>query len=68
MTKKVKITFMYSRDEYGEYLNARLDTPRGVRWLSDTTTEETIVDALRDADVDLEIDYDWSDYEEEDYR
>lgn len=68
MTKKVKITFMYSRDEYGEYLNARLDTPRGVRWLSDITTEETIVDALRDADVDLEIDYDWSDYEEEDYR
>lgn len=59
---------MYSRDEYGEYLNARLDTPRGVRWLSDITTEETIVDALRDADVDLEIDYDWSDYEEEDYR
>lgn len=68
MTKNVKITFMYSRDEYGEYLNARLDTPRGVRWLSDITTEETIVDALRDADVDLEIDYDWSDYEEEDYR
>mgnify|MGYP006899536670 FL=1 len=68
MTKNVKITFMYSRDEYGEYLNARLDTPRGVRWLSDVTTEETIVDALRDADVDLEIDYDWSDYEEEDYR
>ena len=67
MTKNVKITFMYSRDEYGEYLNARLDTPRGVRWLSDITTEETIVDALRDADVDLEIDYDWSDYEE-DYR
>lgn len=68
MTKNVKITFMYSRDEYGEYLNARLDTPRGVRWLSDITTEETIVDALRDADVDLEIEYDWSDYEEEDYR
>lgn len=68
MAKNVKITFMYSRDEYGEYLNARLDTPRGVRWLSDVTTEETIVDALRDADVDLEIDYDWSDYEEEDYR
>lgn len=68
MTKNVKITFMYSRDEYGEYLNARLDTPRGVRWLSDVTTEETIVDALRDADVDLEIDYDWSEYEEEDYR
>ena len=68
MTKNVKITFMYSRDEYGVYLNARLDTPRGVRWLSDITTEETIVDALRDADVDLEIDYDWSDYEEEDYR
>ena len=68
MTKNVKITFMYSRDEYGEYLNARLDNPRGVRWLSDITTEETIVDALRDADVDLEIDYDWSDYEEEDYR
>ena len=68
MTKNVKITFMYSRDEYGEYLNARLDTPRGVRWLSDITTEETIVDALRDADVDLEIDYDWRDYEEEDYR
>lgn len=68
MTKNVKITFMYSRDEYGEYLNARLDTPRGVRWLSDITIEETIVDALRDADVDLEIDYDWSDYEEEDYR
>lgn len=68
MTKNVKITFMYSRDEYGEYLNARLDTPRGVRWLSDITTEETIVDALRDADVDLEIDYDWSDYEKEDYR
>lgn len=68
MTKNVKITFMYSRDEYGEYLNARLDTPKGVRWLSDITTEETIVDALRDADVDLEIDYDWSDYEEEDYR
>lgn len=68
MTKNVKITFMYSRDEYGEYLNARLDTPRGVRWLSDITTEETIVDALRDADVDLEIDYDWSEYEEEDYR
>lgn len=68
MTKNVKITFMYSRDEYGEYLNARLDTPRGVRWLSDITTEETIVDALRDADVDLEIDYDRSDYEEEDYR
>lgn len=68
MTKNVKITFMYARDEDGEYLNARLDTPRGVRWLSDITTEETIVDALRDADVDLEIDYDWSEYEEEDYR
>ena len=67
MTKNVKITFMYARDEYGEYLNARLDTPRGVRWLSDITTEETIVDALRDADVDLEIDYDWSEHEE-DYR
>ena len=54
----VKINFWYERDEYGYYLNARIDTPRGVRTMYDTTTEEAIVEAIKDVDINLETDYD----------
>lgn len=67
MTKKIKIVFKYDRDEYGNYLNARIETPKGVHWLYDTTTEEAIVEALKDVNVELETDYDFGD-DEEDYE
>lgn len=56
--KKIKIIFWYEQDEYGYYLNARLETPNGVRELYDTTTEEAIVEALKDVNIELETDYD----------
>lgn len=65
MTKKIKIIFWYERDEDGSYLNARLETPNEVRELYDTTTEEAIIEALKDVNIDLETDYDWGDYEED---
>lgn len=65
INKKIKIVFKYDRDEYGNYLNARLETPKGVRWLYDTTTEEAIVEALKDVNVELETDYDFGDNEED---
>lgn len=67
MTKKIKIVFKYDRDEDGNYLNARIETPKGVHWLYDTTTEEAIVEALKDVNVELETDYDLGD-DEEDYE
>lgn len=67
MTKKIKIVFKYDRDEYGNYLNARIETPKGVHWLYDITTEEAIVEALKDVNVELETDYDFGD-DEEDYE
>ena len=63
--KKIKIVFKYDHDEDGNYLNARLETPKGVRWLYDTTTEEAIVEALKDVNVELETDYDFGDNEED---
>nr|DAN34322.1 MAG TPA: hypothetical protein [Caudoviricetes sp.] len=63
--KKIKIVFKYDRDEDGNYLNARLETPKGVHWLYDTTTEEAIVEALKDVNVELETDYDFGDNEED---
>lgn len=65
MTKKIKIIFWYERDEDGSYLNASLETPNGVRKLYDTTTEEAIVEALKDVNIELETDYDLGDYEED---
>lgn len=67
MAKKIKITFWYDRDEDGSYLNARLETPNGVRELYDTTTEEAIIEALKDVNVELETDYDLGE-DEEDYE
>lgn len=67
MTKKIKIVFKYDRDEDGNYLNARIETPKGVHWLYDTTTEEAIVEALKDVKVELETDYDFGD-DYEDYE
>lgn len=67
MTKKIKIVFKYDRDEDGNYLNARIETPKGVHWLYDTTTEEAIVEALKDVNVELETDYDFGD-DYEDYE
>lgn len=69
MTKKIKIKviFWYERDEYGSYLNARLETPNGVREIYDTTTEEAIIEALRDVNIELDTDYDWGD-DEGDYE
>lgn len=67
MTKKIKIIFWYDRDEDGSYLNARLETPNGVRELYDTTTEEAIIEALKDVNVELEMDYDLGE-DEEDYE
>lgn len=67
MTNKIKIIFWYERDEDGDYLNARLITPKGVRELYDITTEEAIVESLKDVNVELETDYDWGD-DEEDYE
>lgn len=66
-TKKIKIIFWYDRDEDGSYLNARLETPNGVRELYDTTTEEAIIEALKDVNVELETDYDLGE-DEEDYE
>lgn len=66
-TKKIKIIFWYDRDEDGSYLNARLETPNGVRELYDTTTEEAIIEALKDVNVELETDYDFGE-DEEDYE
>lgn len=63
--KKIKIIFWYERDEDGNYLNARLKTPNGVRELYDTTTEEAIIEALKDVNIELETGYDWGDYEED---
>ena len=65
MNKKIKIVFKYDRDEDGNYLNARIETPKGVRELYDTTTEEAIVEALKDVNVELETDYDFGDNEED---
>ena len=65
INKKIKIVFKYDRDEDGNYLNARLETPKGVRELYDTTTEEAIVEALKDVNVELETDYDFGDNEED---
>lgn len=67
INKKVKIVFKYDRDEDGNYLNARLETPKGVRELYDTTTEEAIIEALKDVNVELETDYDFGD-DKEDYE
>lgn len=67
MTKKIKIIFWYEQDEDGSYLNARLETPNGVRELYDTTTEEAIIEALKDVNIELETDYDLGE-DEEDYE
>lgn len=67
MNKKIKIIFWYERDEDGSYLNARLETPNGVRELYDTTTEEATIEALKDVNVELETDYDFGE-DEEDYE
>lgn len=67
MNKKIKIIFWYERDEDGSYLNAHLETPNGVRELYDTITEEAIIEALKDVNVELEIDYDLGD-DKEDYE
>ena len=67
MTKKIKIVFKYDHDEDGNYLNARIETPKGVHWLYDITTEEAIVEALKDVNVELETDYDFGE-DEEDYE
>lgn len=64
MTKKIKIIFWYEQDEDGNYLNARLETPLGVCELYDITTEEAIVEALKDVNVELETDYDLGDDKE----
>lgn len=63
-TKKIKIVFKYDHDEDGNYLNARIETPKGVHWLYDITTEEAIVEALKDVNVELETDYDFGEDEE----
>lgn len=65
MNKKIKIVFKYDRDEDGNYLNARIETPKGVRELYDTTTEEAIIEALKDVNIELETDYDFGDNEED---
>lgn len=67
MNKKIKIIFWYERDEDGSYLNARLETPNGVRELYDTITEEAIIEALKDVNIELETGYDLVD-DEEDYE
>lgn len=67
MNKKIKIIFWYERDEDGSYLNARLETPNGVRELYDTITEEAIIEALKDVNVELAINYDLGD-DKEDYE
>lgn len=64
-TKKIKIIFWYERDEDGGYLNARLETPKGVRELYDITTEEAIAESLKDVNIELETDYDWKESEED---
>lgn len=63
--KKIKIIFWYDRDEDGDYLNARLETPKGVHELYDITTEEAIVESLRDVNIELETDYEWNESEED---
>lgn len=65
--KKIKIVFKYDRDEDGNYLCARIETPKGVHWLYDITTEEAIAEALKDVNVELETDYDFGE-DEEDYE
>lgn len=65
INKKIKIIFWYERDEDGSYLNARLETPNGVRELYDTITEEAIIEALKDVNIELETDYDLGDDEED---
>lgn len=65
INKKIKIVFKYDRDEDGNYLNALIETPNGVRELYDTTTEEAIIEALKDVNVELETDYDFGDNEED---
>lgn len=67
MNKKIKIVFKYDHDEYGNYLNALIETPKGVRELYDTTTEEAIIEALKDVNIELETDYDFGD-DKEDYE
>lgn len=67
INKKIKIVFKYDRDEDGNYLNALIETPKGVRELYDTITEEAIIEALKDVNVELEIDYDLGD-DKEDYE
>ena len=64
MTKKINIVFIYEHDEDGDYLNARISTPKGVRELYDTTSEEAIVESLKDVGIELETEYDWGDDEE----
>ena len=63
--KKIKIIFWYDRDEDGDYLNARLETPKGVHELYDITTEEAIVESLKDVNIELETDYEWNESEED---
>ena len=65
INKKIKIVFKYDRDEDGNYLNARIETPKGVRELYDTTTEEAIIEALKYVNIELETDYDFGDNEED---
>ena len=65
--KKIKIVFIYDHDEDGDYLNARIQTPNGIHWLYDITTDEAIVEALKDVNVELETDYEWNE-SEEDYK
>ena len=64
MTEKIKIIFWYDYDGDEYYLNARLETPKGVRKIYDITTEEAIVEALKDVDVELETDYEQDQSEE----
>lgn len=64
MTEKIKIIFWYDYDEDEYYLNARLETPKGVRKIYDITTVEAIVEALKDVDVELETDYEYNESDE----
>ena len=64
MTKKIKIIFWYDYDEDEYYLNARLETPKGVRKIYDITTQEAIIEALKDVDVELETDYEYNESDE----
>ena len=64
MTEKIKIIFWYDYDEDEYYLNARLETPKGVRKIYDITTVEAIVEALKDVDVELETVYEYNESDE----